>query len=293
MRTLSVALVHRNSPRLLGQRMIGAWSYPVAEFDWAHYAVGREFTLNKNDLAKRHDIIIYEDGKVEGRFVGGANIPLCYVVVDSTLSQSHYKIRLSQAAQADLILIDHDRLSKFRILGKPVHRFSHCVNDRLFRDYELDKIIDVGFYCRFKGYRPRQRLHERLADFCASRGYRYDAGTKIGEEYARAFNRTKISVNLSRTADNRPHRIFDAMACKTCVLTSCLPSVSGEYRTEGVHYWEYRDIEELFVAIDNLLDSGWWYDIAEAGYDLIQEYHTWTVRAKELRQTLAEVFPWL
>jgi spore maturation protein CgeB len=119
---------------------------------------------------------------------------------------------------------------------------------------------------------------------------RFEYGKREGVEYAMALSGAKINVSLARTATNRPHRTFDVMASRSCLLTSALPVISGEEREAGVHYAEFYDADSAMDAIAILLDSHEWCDFAEAGYALVREKHTWAVRATELRQIFYEVF---
>ena len=295
MKPLRVALIHRDSPRSTDKRMVGIWSYPVPEFTWDHYPISRAqklvpggFQLDRADFAGEYDLIFYEDGKLHGRFTGAADIPIAYYVVDSTLTQDHYKIRRQQAAQCDLVLVDHDELQRFRWRDGPiVRRLSHCVNDTWFRDYGLEKSIDVSFHCRVKGSPQRAELEAWLAEFCAQEGYSYANGTRYDEEYAQAFNRSKVTVNLARTPTNRPHRVFDALACRVCLVSSVLPAVDPIEIVPGVHYEEYRDRKGLAALLHGLLAGIWGY-FAVQGYEHVQKYHTWAARAKELRLILRE-----
>jgi len=285
MRPLRVALVHRDSDRCMDKRMVGIWSSPVPEFQWHHFPTKKAFVIDRSHW-RGFDIIFYEDGKLHGHFVASGP-PVVYYVVDSTLSDDHLKIRRDQAQYVDLVLVDHDRLNRLKV-GPPVSRLSHCANTELFQDYGLEKDIDVSFHCRTKGSAERLRVEERLHDFCHERGYAYACGTRFDRDYAHSFNRSKITVNVTRTPINRPHRVFDALACRTCMITTPLPRVSGETRRAGRDYLQYNDIPELFTLIDKTLADGSWKGIADAGFELVQEHHSWAVRAKQLRQILNE-----
>jgi hypothetical protein len=268
---------------------VGFWAYDVPEFKVTHYGTAKEFTWHRSKFAGAHDIIIREDYKCYGEIVGDADIPLCYYAVDSPASEDHYQRRCRVANGSDLILVEQDRLERFAHLGAEVRRFGYCVNDRFFRDYGLPKTTDVGMY-----YMPtpgREKLNEWLTGFCGKRGYVYRKGKRIpGDSYPRAFNKSKISVNLSFNENCRPHRVFDAMACRSCLVTNPLPDVSGEAREVGFHYLEFEDHDHLGRVIDDLLTTGLWKEISDAAYDLVMERHTWKTRAGELRETLYEVF---
>lgn len=287
MKPLRVALIHRDSPRSMDSRMVGIWSYPVPEFEWDHFPQQKGFQLDRTLFEGEYDLIFYEDGKLHGSFYGSDSVPIVYYVVDSTLSEEHYELRKQQGAQTDLILVDHDKLKRFK--GRvPVRRLSHCVNARWFRDYGLQPSIDVSYHCRTSGSKERAQLGRWLEGFCAEHELEYESGTRLDEEYARAFNRSKITVNLIRTPINRPHRMFDALACHTCILTSVLPEVDPVELVSGVHYASYIDRETLGKAILGLLAAGTWERFAEAGYQHVMTHHTWEVRARELRLILRE-----
>lgn len=289
MKPLRVALIHRDSRRCTDKRMVGIWSYPVPQFDVTHFTVDRDFQLDKADFASEYDLIFYEDGKLRGTFIGAPEIPICYYIVDSTLTEDHYRVRREQAAQVDLILVDHDDLQRFRWRDGPrVRRLNHCVNDKWFKDYGLEKTVDVSFHCRTSGSDDRAKLEKWLQEFCELEGHSYECGTKYDEEYAKAFNHSKLTVNLARTGTNRPHRVFDAMGCNTCLVTSRLPYVSGDVVEPRKHYVEWEGTAQLGGMIGWLLESGEWSKYAAAGYGVVHHYHTWAARAAELRQMLGE-----
>jgi hypothetical protein len=268
----------------MDKRMMGWWSYPVPEFKWEHFVKGKGFRIDKSKL-KNYDAIIYEDAKIYGTFIG-AGPPVCYHVVDSVISKNHYQHRLKESRQADLILVDQDKLRRFKRQDIPVRRFGYCVNDVLFHDCGLEKTIDVCLHYRSKRRPKRVEFRKQLIALCAQKGYALARGQRNGKEYARAFNRAKIAVDFSEWPRVRAHRSFDVMASRACLVTSPLPSISGEKRETGIHYFEYQNLEHLETLLGNLLSSGLWRKVADAGHELVQKHHTWAIRAKELRSVL-------
>jgi hypothetical protein len=289
-KALRVAVVTRPGS-IPGQRNVGYWAYPVPEFTWQHFEVPKGSTRSRAKFSG-FDLIVWEDGKSSIRWVDKGP-PIAYVVVDSTLDDEHYQARLRHGAQADVILVDWDRLERFEQLGKPVRRFSHCVNDRRFRDWGEAKTVDVAYHLS-EDTPERRELGDWLGVLCQERGYVYARGARLGDDYARAFNRAKVTVDLARTPLNRDHRLFDAMGCRTCVLTSPLPEVSGEVRAADVDYLEWADTWELRGRLEDMLDPHrWgiagpdrWHWIADQGLRRVQDCHTWAARARELRETL-------
>lgn len=286
MKPLRIALIHADRPRDYPEgRMVGIWSYDVPEFSVAHIGTTKTFTLSLSSF-EDFDIVVREDHKCYGEFVHDYDIPVVYYVVDSTLSDSHYKQRLQHAQRADLVLVEQDDLARFSVDGQ-TRRLPYCVNERLYHDYG-PKLVDVGFYVNATP--ERDKLARQIGEWCSAHRISFEYGKREGVEYAKALSAARINVSLARTPTNRPHRTFDVMACKSCLLTSPLPAISGESRTPGVEYVTFNSADEAIESIDGLLSTGDYSEIAEDGYDLVQARHTWAIRARELRQIFNEVF---
>jgi len=249
--------------------------------------------FQREDLAKAYDIIVYEDTKLFIEFGGKGAIPILYHIVDSTLSEGHYQNRLKECEQIDVILVEQDDLKRFTHLGKPTWRFNGCINDRIFHDYGLEKTVDVSFYNKSfhkdaPGAWERVTMRKQLAEFCAGKGLTYACEHQEWIEYAKNFNRSKMTVNLCRKRGTRPYRTMDALGAKTCLLTDWIPIWEGDGRQAGMHYLVYENITDLKEIILKLLASGGWKDVSEVGYELVQAKHTWAQRAHELRERIGE-----
>jgi len=272
-------------------RMVGIFSYAVPEFTWDHIHIHKWQNLDTAELADKFDLIFHEDGGW-AKYTGNA-LPVIYYIVDSTLSEgSHFKPRFNQAKDKaiNLVLVGQDRLGRFEGLNKPIRRLPYCVNDKLFQDYGLPKTIDVASHMNVGGlcHEGRKHLGKYLARWCEETGHTYQGGTISGAEYAKSFSRAKVVVNWPRVPTNRSHRVLDGMACRACVLTGAVPEVSGETRVPGRDYVEVQTYEEFFLRLAELLENDSWREFAENGHKLIQEHHTWAIRAKELRQIIAD-----
>ena len=279
MKPIRVVLVHRNSPRCMDKRMVGWWSYPVPEFEWTHIPVGKGFRL---DLAKMDcDLVVYEDAKLYGSFTNQGAVPVAYHIVDSTLSEEHYRSRCKEARWANLILVDYDYLSRFKGLGVPVRRFNYCVNDKLFYDRKR-KDFDVG---SFLGKAPRRdKIIRALHKICERRGFSFACGRYNYQEYAEMISRSRVVINTNRVPILRTHRVFDVMASGSCLLGEPMHDVSGEGCKAGTNYEIFDgDLEDKLV---DLLSAERWKPIAMAAHDLVRQRHTWEIRSRELKEIL-------
>jgi hypothetical protein len=288
-RPLRALLVVKDKPRNLARegRNIGFWSYAVPEFEWGYLTPGKGFRLDKRRFRDR-DLIVSEDG-VWGIFENSGP-PVVGIFWDSTWTGAHYRLRRDQARQCDLAFVGHDVLARFRDRnGRKARRLLYCVNDRIFKDWGLEKDTDVCYHCNTKQSEKRAALKRFLPRWCAGRGYSYRGGAVRNlAEYAKAFNRAKVSVNLPRVPANRPHRVVDAMACRSAMVTGCVPRVSGCLLEAGTHYMQFDDDDEMTAIIDELLAAGAWREMADKAHALVTERYTWACRARELRETLSE-----
>ena len=290
MTPLHVALLLRDTaPVMLRERDLrwcGFFSYPVPEFTWDHIFVTADEKMDRSILTS-YDLLLVED-ETRCTFTGDGP-PVVFLTWDGTLSRERYKEKRRQASTADLILVEHDHLEKYRCLGIPTRRVLFAVNDHLFRDYELEKAVDVSFNCRLRHRPDRVTMDAFLLEFCATAGLRYGGGfIEDPVTYAKALNQSKIVVNLTKSPYNRNFRFFDVMASRACLLSSPLPYIEGDAADQERHWRTYENTAQLTGQIVALLGHGAWQTVADAGYALMRERYTWTVRAAELRQILRE-----
>ncbi len=298
MKQLNIAHFSKNSNTNVARerRNIGYFSYAVPEFEWDHFVIGG--SIDRKQFRDYDLIFIEEGGKPLEIINPGA--PVAYLSYDSTLSGQHYQDRLRRAAVSDLILVDHDKLERFEHLGKPVRRLNYCVNENVFKP--LEKNLDVCFMCsgggtnNLPGGKERAELRIFLGEYCEENGLSYKSGSGGLDEYAEAMGHARVVVNLPRTPTNRPHRVFDAMACGACLLTYPIPFIEEDELDHFTHavITDAEDINswlrELFIndlsSDRNVIEL--WGNYAIYGNNFISKKHTWSIRAKQLRQTLNE-----
>lgn len=286
MQPLHIGLAHIDRPSHRTYRRVGYWSYDVPEFIIHEILLPKRFDLRRADYPV--DVIVHEDAKTRGEWQGNSP-PVCYMIGDSTLSYEHYATRLEQAEQADLLLVDWDQLGRFVKAGVPVVRWNYCVNEHLY--YPRPKIHDVGFICHFNA--ARERMDKKLGQFCNAQGYSYISGKRMGDAYGEALAQCRIVVNLARNFHTRSHRIMDAMACRSAVVTSYHNPVPADGFVAGTHLHYFDGFNNLATIIDGLLQGGRWGQVARAGYDLVTSRHLWRHRASDLHAILHAQFPQL
>lgn len=287
---LKVGLLLRDGDRLmlrLGElRWCGFFSYTVPEFTVEIVTVAHKSVVDIGTLTQ-YDVLVCED-ETFCTFEGDGP-PVVSLTWDGTLSQWHLKERRKQAARCDLILVEHDVLDHYRGLGSPVRRLLFAVNDHLYKDYGEEKTVDIAFNCRYKHRPDRANLDLFLREFAPAAGLVYSAGYIVdSNEYARMMSRTKVVVNLSKSPYNRNFRFFEALASRSCLVTSPIPCVSKDHAAPGIHYTEFANFAQMAGKIMSLLTDDRWKFKADRGHELIQKHYTWAIRAQELRTILYE-----
>lgn len=266
---------------------MGYFSYSVDGFEWEHFTPGKRFNLNRNSF-RTFDLIIHEDAPLESNWQG-SSVPLIFLDIDSTLSIEHFNQRFNQASQADLVLVDHDNLLHFKKINKPVRRFNYCVNDKVFYPSDKPKSLDLVFHCsnNHTGGETRSNVRKLLDKYAKANFLQYRSGAIDLEQYAANFRNSLIVVNQSRTPHNRPHRIFDALASRSCLLTSQFAYVAHDGLQENENYVNFADNEQLIQKLDYLFNNRSEIErLANNGYNLITQQHTWNIRAKQLRELI-------
>jgi hypothetical protein len=265
---------------------MGWWSYPVPEFTWEVITIQKGTALDLASLGQYNFVFHVDSGNYVTYRHRGAR-PVVFVTWDDTLSPGHKQVRLEQAKQVDLLLVDHSPLAEWPGPYK-VRRANYCSDDRLFATAE--KTVDVAWHCSAGDCLARSEIKNLLPSVCQRGGWSLSCGGLSRPEYARALARARVVVNFPKTPTNRPNRVMDAMVARACLLTGVLPIVDGAGMVPGEHYVTFDRPQDLEAGLHQVLDAGEWERVANAGYELAMAKHTWAVRAAELRQMLAEEF---
>jgi hypothetical protein len=280
---MNVAVVCRKKAFDETRRKIGWFSYPVPDLEWTFYPVEDDLPVNKNKLAdKGHDVIFWEDW-VWNTWVGDASIPIYAAIVDSNTSPRRRKRYVERAKLADVLLIDQDKLTPFGKTGKKAFRWQYAVNEFVFAPRQ--KTVDVGYHVARTP--ARAALGPVIKQHCAMMQHSLTmGGGKTIDQYANLIGSARIVVHKATHEQCRSHRFFDALASGSCLLTERVWTVNEDQFHPGSHYAEWSDPDHLQKQITDLLQSGQWSQIAEAGRAHVIRLHTWRTRAEQLHKII-------
>ena len=142
--------------------------------------------------------------------------------------------------------------------GKTILDLWTPTDRRVFRETGVERDIDVGVIGQTNNYRDRQAM------LAALKGLGIHVATGGGNEgeyldvadYARLFNRTRISLNFSKTkegvTDQLKGRVFESILCGALLFES-ENEVTARFLTPYRHYVPFGDAADLAEKIRRYL----------------------------------------
>lgn len=165
---------------------------------------------------------------------------------------------------------------------------------KLHRPLEsIEKIYDVVIVGHANS--ERKKLVKKLKKYFKvgffGSGWSRDYKEVHGEEHVKAINSGKIYLSFSKTAANYLNvkvGLFEAMACRTCVVTQMFAEIGFHFRP-GLEILEYKDdklIELISYYIKNDKLRNW---IVDNGYNRLLQDHTWEKRWQKVLDDIKNI----
>ena len=185
-------------------------------------------------------------------------------------------------SNADHIFVAQKDCMKF-FKGKPHSYLPSAIDDKIFKDYNLKRDIDIGFVGTDNiNIKSRVRfinfLKKRFDNFVREQGIFF-------EDMAEFYNRCKIVPNQC-PADDINMRTFEATACGALLITPNLPYLKELFEI-GKEIVVYDDILDLEKKINYYLKHDKEREkIARAGQIRTLKDHTYSKRVEKIIKTL-------
>ena len=227
--------------------------------------------------------------------------PSAYWAFDTHIDEKGYKYRLERAKQFDYVFLCHkaqindfirDGISPDRINYLPVAAEPDC-----YKPYPIMPKYDWSFIGHLNSEHRVDLIQRFITEFGLGQdkgylGWRMPGirGHCVLDDAAKKFSMSRIVINDAIKNDLNM-RVFEAMACKTVLLTQRIPTLLELFK-EGEHLVTYESLDEAVELARSLLrDEGRRARIAENGYKEIISKHTYQHRALEILKTCLDYTP--
>lgn len=227
--------------------------------------------------------------------------PNVYWAFDTHIDEKGYKYRLERAKQFDHVFLCHkaqmndfirDGIAPEKISYLPVAAEPDC-----YRPYPIMKKWDWCFIGHLNSTHRIDLVDRFIKEFGLGDGKGYLGwrrpefkGHCILDDAAKKFSMSRIVINDSIKNDLNM-RTFEAMACKTVMLTQENPPLL-ELFENGKHLVTYKTIDEAVELTRALTENRIQREaISEAGYQEILAKHTYNHRALTILKTCLNYEP--
>lgn len=181
--------------------------------------------------------------------------------------------------------------------------FPFSFNDKIFKDYKLDKEYDIGVFGRISPtlFPMRQRIHDLLRKRTDIKylywgpigDYSDSKNNPSMEDYAKAINKCRITFTDGQHREVLVAKYNELLACKTVLISPRFKKskdleLHGFIDNENIFYVNYDDSdEEIFNKMKDLLDNKEKLDrLTNNSYEFVHTKHTNKARVNELRNLL-------
>lgn len=221
--------------------------------------------------------------------------PNAYWAFDTHIDEKGYQYRLNRAKQFDHVFLCHkDQIPLFIRDGidpAKIHYMPVAAESTCYRPYPVMPKWDWSFIGHLNSEHRIDLVDRFIKEFGLGEdkgyfGYRIPQirGHCVLDDAAKKFSMSKIVINDSIRKDLNL-RTFEAMACKTVLLTEPNGPLL-ELFNDGEHLVTYKSIDEAVELARGLLsDPEKMKRIAEAGYKEVVTKHTFNHRALEILKT--------
>jgi O-antigen biosynthesis protein len=218
--------------------------------------------------------------------------PNAYWAFDTHIDEKGYKYRLERAKQFDNVFLCHKaQISDFirdGINPYKIHYLPCAAEQDCYKPYPVMKKWDWCFIGHMNSEHRIDLLDRFIKEFGLGEdkgylGYRMAQirGHCVLDDAAKKFSMSHIVINDSIRKDLNM-RTFEAMACKTVLLTEANEPLLELFK-DGEHLVTYNTIDEAVELARGLLaDPERRKVLAEAGYAEIISKHTYHHRALEI-----------
>jgi len=103
----------------------------------------------------------------------------------------------------------------------------------------------------------------------------------IGDDMVKVINSYKVHFNKNVLFDIN-YRTFETLGCGTALITNYHPRLIDLGFNHSENIFIYKNINELYDCMDEIIKNNLYIDIAKKGHELVSKKHTYKNRVKML-----------
>lgn len=236
------------------------------------------YSIPFNEIIKDKDVIIsienYDSGWMPDMSNINNKLKIFWSIDSHCALNAHLKTVIKNKFDLVLNSIDHHQ-HYFNKFSKTVYFPNAYPDDLIFHKPEIEKSYDIGFCGSLISDR------EMWINIISQKYNLKKDIFVIGDEMVNAINSYKLNFNKT-LADDINYRVFETMGCKTALITNKPPGIESFFKDEE-HLIYYNNIGDLLEKISFYLkNENKLKIIAENGYNIVKQKHTYFERAKQL-----------
>lgn len=256
-------------------------------------------------LPTKPDFILLNDFK-ESRCPTITGLETLLIPFGVIVHDLHYKLDKRKQFIKDnqienLFVVYRDAFrSTFKEFKEKMTWLPHFINPSIFKDYRYKKEKDYLLIGRRDWYYPlREKIYERMKNEDGFFSYKHpgyrdvdeqnEQNVFVGEEYAKEINRAKIFLTDNSTLKYPLIKYYEVLACNTLLLAPTSRELEDLGFIPGVHFVHINEDDFYEKAKYYLEHEDERLQIAQAGHDMVHQFHTVEVRAKQLINIISTI----
>lgn len=256
--------------------------------------------INETIKNKKIDLLFEIESNGVSTDTFTVNIPSVLWTLDTHLN---LPIRTERAKLFDYVFCPHKQHVEKIAQEKLAYWLPYACDPTIHKDHHLERIYDITFvgHVHRDQYGNTFPIHDERGGILKHLTNNFKLNQREGlylEAMAKEYSQSKVIFNSSVRNDINM-RIFEAMACGGCLVTSWLTKETGIQemfpfgtidRIDGRKdcFLMYRNGEELVLLVKILLQEDKLREtIAKNGYEAVQE-HTYKSRLERILEVVGE-----
>lgn len=277
------------------------------------FAKNKKFNLQSN-FTKETDFLILGPGYLcDENLIRNENIDIRNIKTKKVLflnkeyKNLERKFDFINKNKIDVVFTVHQNFKNWNLKcpESKFYKIPFAFNDQIFKDYKLEKDIDIGFTGNLfnKGdYKNtnimgenfnnvRERIFNVLKNSEKLKKYKMFLGEDVylkGEDYGKTINKTKVWISTPSAIDIVGTRFYEVMGSNTLLFAKNIPGIYEDIIEPNNHFATFEDNLEDFEEklIYFLENNSVRTELSKKGFEHAHKKHTWKNRIDTIFEIL-------